>query len=105
MSDEITDSMTAVIPRLKKLERELAKRLTRTESRIVRGFAELGVDVGGEPGWVDLNDDDRVVRVNTLGRSWVVLMSEMERLGAQHYDKFYEVVFDGEVIGSVKLLR
>ena len=32
MSDEITDSVTAVITRLKKLERELATRLTRTES-------------------------------------------------------------------------
>ena len=40
----------------------------------MRGFAELGVDVGGEPGWVELNDGDRVVTVNTLGRSWVILM-------------------------------
>lgn len=69
----------------------------------MRGFAELGVDVGGEPGWADLDEQNKTLTIDTLGRSVVVLIAELERLGAKQYGELYTIVYGGEVIGSIRL--
>ena len=53
MTDVWEKDLTAILKRVNQLEKSLANSLIRTESRLVRGFAELGVDVGGEPGWAE----------------------------------------------------
>ena len=103
MTDEWAKDSTALLKRVNQLEKSLANRLIRTESRLVRGFAELGVDVGGEPGWADLDEHNKTLTIDTLGRSLVVLIAELERLGAKHYGELYTIVYCGEIIGSIRL--
>ena len=42
MTDEWAKDLATLLKRVNKLEKSLANRLIRTESRLVRGFAELG---------------------------------------------------------------
>ena len=103
MNDKWVEDLSAVSKKINKLEKSLARRLIRTESRLVRGFAELGVDIGGEPGWAELDEQKKIITIDTLGRSLVVLITELERLGANHYGELYTIVYDGEIIGSIRL--
>lgn len=83
-------------------EREIMKRLVRIESKLVRGFEELGVNIDKDPNWLTVDDNARTVYISTLGRSMTVLLSDMQRVGATHVGENYEVVHQGDVVAIVK---
>lgn len=81
--------------------KELVNRLTRIETKLVRGFEELGVNIDKDNEWISVDDEARVVYISTLGRSMTVMLSDMARLGATQYGKEYDVVHRGELVGTV----
>lgn len=82
-------------------ERDVVSRLTRLESKLVRGFEELGINIAGTPDWLSVDDVSRVVYVSTLGRSLTVMLTDMQRMGATQIGKEYDIVHKGEAVGSV----
>lgn len=84
-----------------RFEEDVKKRLTRMESRLVRGFEELGVNTEQDSDWISVDDASRTVYVSTIGRSLVVLMQEMARKGATHNGEVYDVVHQGQIIAHV----
>lgn len=49
------------------IEKELMNRMTRIETKLVRGFEELGVNIDKDNEWITVDDDARVVYISTLG--------------------------------------
>jgi hypothetical protein len=82
-------------------EREVMNRLVRIESKLVRGFEELGVNIDKDADWLTIDDAARVVYISTMGRSLSVLLTDMVRAGATHAGKEYELIHKGEVVGKV----
>lgn len=82
-------------------EREVMNRLVRIESKLVRGFEELGVNIDKDADWLTVDDPSRTVFISTTGRSLTVLLSDMVRAGATQVGKEYEVVYKGEVVATV----
>jgi hypothetical protein len=83
------------------LSKDLLYRLTRIETKLVRGFEELGVNIDQDRDWLSVDEENHVVYISTLGRSLTVVLSDMERAGAKSVGKFYNIVNRGEVIGSI----
>jgi hypothetical protein len=83
------------------LSKDVLYRLTRIETKLVRGFEELGVNIDQDREWLSVDEENLVVYVSTLGRSMTVVLSDMERAGAKSVDKFYDIVNRGEVVGSI----
>jgi hypothetical protein len=84
-----------------KFERELFNRLVRIESKLVRGFEELGVNIDADSAWLSIDEPSRSVYVSTLGRSLTVLLSDMARAGATQVGKEYNIVHRGDVVGTI----
>lgn len=86
-------------------EREVMNRLVRVESKLVRGFEELGVNIDKDADWLSVDVSARVVYIATLGRSMTVMLSDMVRMGATEFGKTYDIVHRGELVGTVILRR
>lgn len=83
------------------LEKELMNRLTRIETKLVRGFEELGVNIDKDTEWLSLDEPNRVVYISTLGRSMTVMLSDMQRAGAIKEGSWYDIVHRGDVVGTI----
>ena len=83
------------------IEKELINRLTRIETKLVRGFEELGVNIDKDNEWLTLDEASRVVYVSTLGRSITVLLSDMARAGATQVGREYDIVHRGDIVGTI----
>lgn len=86
-------------------EREVMNRLVRIESKLVRGFEELGVNIDADSDWLTVDDAARIVYISTLGRSMTVMLSDMVRQGATQIGKSYDIVHRGDLVGTVTLRR
>lgn len=84
-----------------KYERDLMGRVMRIETKLTRGFEELGVNIDADTEWLTLDEEQRVVYVATLGRSMTVLLSDMARAGAKQEGLVYDIVHRGDVVGTV----
>jgi hypothetical protein len=84
-------------------EAETINKLTRLESKLVRGFEEMGIDTGVDPNWLVVNDEARTLYVATLGRSIKIVHSVAIQRGASQFQKFYDIVHKGDVVGTIKL--
>jgi len=82
-------------------ERDLSRRLIRIESKLVRGFEELGVNIDGDTTWLTVDNSAKDVYVSTLGRSLIVTLSDMQRGGATHVGEMYNIVHKGNVVAQV----
>lgn len=82
-------------------DRYVKNHLTRIESKLVRGFEELGINIDKDPEWLSVDDDAGVVYVTTLGRSMMVIIADMQRKGASREGYPYEIVFNGEAVGTI----
>jgi hypothetical protein len=81
--------------------KELMLRLTRIESKLVRGFEELGVNIDTDRDWLTVDNDSRVVYLSTLGRSLMVTLNDMAQRGATHVGHEYDIVHKGDVVGTI----
>lgn len=76
-------------------------RLTRLESKLVRGFEELGVSLDVDKDWLTVDDASNTIYVSTIGRSLLVTIQEMKARGATKVGEHYDVVHRGQVIATV----
>jgi hypothetical protein len=83
------------------IEKELMNRLTRIETKLVRGFEELGVNIDKDTEWLSVDEPNRVVYISTLGRSMTVMLSDMARAGATKVGGWYDIVHRGDVVGTI----
>tara|TARA_B110000977_G_scaffold90910_1_gene120700 strand:+ start:4816 stop:5100 length:285 start_codon:yes stop_codon:yes gene_type:complete len=81
--------------------KELHSRMARIESKLVRGFEELGVNITTSHDWLTVDDTQRTVYISTLGRSLMVILSDMGRRGATQIGKEYTLIHQGNGVGSV----
>jgi hypothetical protein len=82
-------------------ERDILNRMTRVESKLVRGFEELGINVDKEADWLTVDNAARVVYIATMSRSLQVILSDMGREGATYVGNTYLLIHKGEEVGSV----
>ena len=82
---------------------EYEQRLIRIESRLVRGFEEMGICLELDPDWLTVNESELTVEVSTLGRSYAVLIKEMKARGAKSFGEAYTLIYRRESIGSIIL--
>lgn len=93
-----------ILSRLRDLQattRDMQAKATRVETKLVRGFEELGVNISTGDDWLTVDDVDRTVTVTTLGRSTLVMLTDMARRGATQVGKEYTILFHGRVAGTV----
>ena len=83
------------------IDKELINRLTRIETKLVRGFEELGVNIDKDAEWLSVDEPNRVVYISTLGRSMTVMLSDMQRAGASKENDWYDIVHRGNVVGTI----
>jgi len=88
-------------PMQTKHERDMMNRVMRIETKLTRGFEELGVNIDADTEWLTLDEEQLVVYVSTLGRSLTVLLSDMARAGAKQEGRLYDIVHRGELVGTI----
>lgn len=80
---------------------DVTSRLIRIESKLVRGFEELGVSLDVDKEWLTVEDESNTVYVSTMGRSIQVIVQEMKARGASKEGEFYDIVKSGKVVGYI----
>jgi hypothetical protein len=85
----------------KPTEENFVTRLIRLESKLVRGFEEIGVSLDVKKDWLTVENNSNTVYVSTIGRSLTVILQEMKARGANKHGEFYEVVHRGDVVAHV----
>lgn len=86
---------------MQNFDRYVKNHLTRLECKLVRGFEELGINIDKDPEWLSVDNDAGVVYVTTLGRSLMVMLTDMQRKGASREGYPYEIVFNGGRVGTI----
>lgn len=81
----------------------LVTRLIRLESKLVRGFEELGIALTPEDDWLVVDEEQLVVHIKTLGRSLSVILKRMHECGALSVGSFYKLKYRGKTIGTIAL--
>lgn len=83
--------------------KDLVRRMIRIESRLVRGFEEIGVDLSVETGWLTVNNEKQEVYINSLGRSFSVMLNTMKENGANRFGQAYDIIYKNELVGTIVL--
>ena len=84
---------------------DITSRLIRVESKLVRGFEELGIDLDVNKDWLVVDNEQRSVHLKTLGRSIKVMLEEMKYKGANYYGDVYTMYYQKQQVGSIRLLE
>lgn len=72
----------------------IENRLVRMETKLIRGFEELGVDTETDPNWLTVIGD--TIEVTTLGRSLMVIIETAKKKGAKIGQQEYVIVHKGK---------
>lgn len=75
--------------------------MRRMETKVVRGFEELGINISSDDDWLAVDDVAREVTLSTIGRSPMVILTDMERRGATQIGKEYTLLHNGRTIGTI----
>lgn len=79
--------------------KELISRLTRLETKVIRGFEELGADTSSDPNWLAVEGD--CIYVNTMGRSLTVMTETARKKGARIGQQKYRVIYKGAEVAVI----
>ena len=83
---------------------DIMNRLTRIETKVVRGFDAIGVNTNIEKHWFIIDDQSKEIKLKTLGRSIYSLLKEIEHENVSVKTR-YTIVFDNEKIGDIFVKR
>jgi hypothetical protein len=78
------------------MENQVEKLLRRIETRLIRGFNELNVDVLEDPGWLRVSG--ATIIINSANHSLSAIIKRAKEKGAAIGTTEYEVVYNGEVL-------
>jgi hypothetical protein len=81
---------------------EANERLRRIETRLMRGFEEIGVDLYDQKDWLTVDESSHTIYVATLGRSIQVINNTAKKQGAQ-LGKLYDIVWRGKAMANVEI--
>lgn len=84
----------------KRFEKDLMMRLVRIETKMTRGFSEIGVDIDEED-WLEVDDENKNVYISTLGRALKIMIKAMQLKGATQKNQEYSIYYQDEIIGSI----
>jgi hypothetical protein len=79
----------------------MLSRLVRVESKLVRGFEEMGINIESDDNWIEINHAEKNIKVNTIGRSLKIILDMANRdlnLSKQKYDLYFKDEFLGQII-------
>ena len=80
--------------------RELLSRVQRMESRMVRGFSELGVRVTDDENWFKFNPETGEILMKSPGKSLSAIWVAMRAAGCVP-NVAYRMKVQGEVVGTI----
>lgn len=83
-----------------KYRTDLMKRIVRLETKIERGFSEIGVDIN-QKNWMEIDNENNIVYIDNLGRALKVIIKTMGILGASKNLESYKLIYNNKIIGSV----
>jgi len=78
---------------------DIQTRLIRLETKVIRGFEELGADTNQDPNWLDVEGD--CIHINTMGRSLQVITATAKKKGAQLGKRSYSVLYRGTKVATI----
>jgi hypothetical protein len=81
---------------------EISERLRRIETRVMRGFEEIGVDLYDQKDWLTVDEASKTLYVATMGRSLQVINNTAKKQGAV-VGKLYDVVWRGKALASLQI--
>ena len=84
-----------------KVERAMFERLQRIESRLVRGFTELGVVVCDDEDWIRVDVERLEVHMKGMGRNLQSIRLAIANAGG-YSSAIYNILVNGEPVGSVR---
>lgn len=87
----------------KSYDNEIIRRIVRLETKLVRGFEEMGIATDENENWLEIDKEKRIVHIKTLGRSLKSMTEKMKNLGANDYNNEYEIFYCNEYYGSIIL--
>jgi hypothetical protein len=88
----------------KKTISALTSRLIRIESKLVRGFEELGINIDTDEQWIDINDNEKRINLKTLGRSLMVIYNTVN-ISDTNQKEPYSLYFENNLIGEILVGR
>ena len=74
---------------------DIRNKLTRIETRMLRGFDALGVNVKAAPGWLMVNNKEQLITINSPHYTLHAIHEELDRLGIIT-DGRYRVLFQNK---------
>lgn len=82
---------------------DLYDRIKRIETKLIRGFEEMGVNTDSSPDWLTVDDPSRTIYMSTMGRSLSVILTFARTQGATQVGKPYDIIHRGELVGTLIL--
>ena len=83
-------------------QRHIMERLQRMESRLIRGFGELGVRVCDDSEWFSVDVDQKIVHLKSNGKSLASIELAMRAAGCVVGDA-YELRIGEEIVATMPL--
>lgn len=80
-------------------QESIENRLTRMETKMIRGFEELGADTNFDPNWLSVEND--TIYINTMGRSLQVIIVAAKKLGAEIGTRKYDVMYRDTIVATI----
>lgn len=77
----------------------IENRLTRIETKMIRGFEELGADTNYDPNWLSV--EGGTIYINTMGRSLQVLITTAKKQGARIGERKYDVFYRDTIVAVI----
>lgn len=81
------------------MQESIDSKLTRIETKLIRGFEELGADTSFDHNWLSVAGS--TIYVNTLGRSLTVLIATAKKQGAKLGEQKYDVMYRDKIVAVI----
>lgn len=81
------------------MQESIESKLTRIETKMIRGFEELGADTSFDHNWLSV--EGNTIYINTLSRSLVVLIATAKKQGAKIGEQKYDVMYRAEIVATI----
>lgn len=81
--------------------KDLKRRLIRIESKMVRAFDSIGLNTCVSDDWLEVNQQDKVIKLLTNDRSLTAIKNELLKKGIPQFKATYNLYSNGDMIGSI----
>ncbi len=82
-------------------KKDLFLRITRIETKLARGFEEMGIDIAEKNDWVTIDLNKKSIHLKTIGRSLMVLQKVMAQNGVRKIGEEFTIYYKNQYFGSI----